>query len=214
MMDSGLQIPDGVLAVIEGLVNRALALDPEGAAALDELAGRVIAIEVKGFGTRVTLIPGAGRIQLFGFYDAEPDCLIQGSPFGLLQLVLAKRKERPLVTGEVEIQGDATLAHALSAALARLDIDWEEQLARIIGDPFAYQVSRKVQAAQAWTERTAESFAANLSEYLQEERRLLPTRYEVEAFLHEVDVLRDDVERLEARIERLARALKDSGRLP
>ncbi|QIK39029.1 sterol-binding protein [Caldichromatium japonicum] len=211
-MDSGLQIPDGVLAVVEGLVNRALALDPEGAAALDELAGRVIAIEVKGFGTRVTLIPGPARIQLFSFYDTEPDCLIQGSPFGLLQLVLSKRKEHPLVTGEVEIQGDATLAHALSTALGRLDIDWEEQLARVIGDPFAYQVGRKMRAVQGWAGRTAETVAANLTEYLQEERRLLPSRYEVEEFLHEVDVLRDDVERLEAHLDRLAHRLQETGR--
>ncbi len=211
-MSEGLQIPDGVLALVEGLVNRLLALDPEGAAALDPLAGRIIALELKGFGTRVTIIPGPGRLQLFGYYDADPDCLIQGSPLGLLHLMHSERKEHPLMTGEVEIQGDATLAHALGAALARLNIDWEEQLARLIGDPFAYQVGRKVRSARLWVERTAESFAANLSEYLQEERRLVPSRYEIEEFLHQVDVLRDDLERLEVRIDRLAHHLQDAGR--
>ncbi|NCC30261.1 MAG: sterol-binding protein, partial [Gammaproteobacteria bacterium] len=45
----------------------------------------------------------------------------------------------------------------------------------------------------------------DLQEYLQEEARLTPTRYEVEAYLTQVDILRDDVERAEARIERLVR---------
>jgi len=43
----------------------------------------------------------------------------------------------------------------------------------------------------------------NLREYLQEEARLLPTRYEAKEFLDAVDALRDDVERLAARVERL-----------
>jgi ubiquinone biosynthesis protein UbiJ len=45
---------------------------------------------------------------------------------------------------------------------------------------------------------------AYLKTYLQEQRRLVPTRDEVEAFLMQVDLLRDDCERVAARIERLA----------
>jgi ubiquinone biosynthesis protein UbiJ len=40
-------------------------------------------------------------------------------------------------------------------------------------------------------------------EYLQEEGRDLPTPTEVEEFLADVDRLRDDAERLEARLARL-----------
>ncbi|QGU33646.1 ubiquinone biosynthesis accessory factor UbiJ [Thermochromatium tepidum] len=211
MSVAGLQIPDALLAVLEQAINRFLALDPEGAAALEPLAGRVIAIEVKGFGTRITVIPGARGLQLFGAYDAEPDCLIQGSPLGLVRLGMAGRKESALVSGEVEISGDTALAQAFSAALAGLNVDWEEQLARVIGDPFAHQVGNQVRAAERWGQRTSATLAANLTEYLQEERRLLPSRYEVEAFLNQVDTLRDDVERLAARIERLARQVHGPG---
>jgi ubiquinone biosynthesis protein UbiJ len=44
---------------------------------------------------------------------------------------------------------------------------------------------------------------ANVREYLQEESRDLPTRYEVERFAKKVNALRDDAERIAARIERL-----------
>ena len=213
-MSEGIQIPDALLAVVEQALNRYLALDPEGATALDALEGRIIGIEIKGFGTRVTVIPGTRGLQLFGAYDAEPDCLIRGTPLGLVRLGMAERKERQLVSGEVEIEGDTTLAQSFSSALARLEVDWEEQLARIIGDPFARQVGNRVRDAERWGQRTSASMTANLTEYLQEERRLLPTRYEVEAFLAQVDTFRDDVERLNARLERLAKHAKEFGLQP
>jgi ubiquinone biosynthesis protein UbiJ len=46
---------------------------------------------------------------------------------------------------------------------------------------------------------------ANVREYLQEESGDVPSRYEVEKFAGQVNVLRDDVDRVEARINRLLR---------
>ncbi|EXJ16674.1 ubiquinone biosynthesis accessory factor UbiJ [Imhoffiella purpurea] len=213
-MSEGIQIPDAVLAVVEQTINRYIALDPEGSAAFAALTGRIIGIELEGFGTRITIIPSAQRLQIFGTYESEPDCLIRGSLLGLARMGMDERKETQLVKGEVEITGDTTLAQDFSAALAGLQIDWEEQLARVIGDPFAHQVGNRVRAAERWSQRTSDSMTANLREYLQEERRLLPTRYEVEAFLSQVDTLRDDTERLAARVERLVQRASESGIQP
>jgi ubiquinone biosynthesis protein UbiJ len=210
-VSEGIQIPDAVLAVVEQALNRYIELDPEGAAGFAALEGRIIGIELKGFGTRVTIIPSAQRLQLFGGYDAPPDCLIRGTPLGLARMGMAERKETQVIKGEVEIEGDTTLAQAFNRALAGLDVDWEEQLARVIGDPFAHQVGTQVRAAARWGQKTSESLTADLQEYLQEEARLLPTRYEIEAFLAQVDMLRDDVERAEARVERLTRQISEPG---
>jgi ubiquinone biosynthesis protein UbiJ len=207
----GIQIPDAVLAVVEQALNRYIALDPEGAAAFAALEGRIIGIEIKGLGTRVTIIPSDRRLQLFGGYDAEPDCLIRGTPLALARMGMAERKETQIIRGEVEILGDTSLAQAFNRAIAGLDVDWEEQLARVLGDPFAHQVGNQARAAAQWARKTSESLTADLQEYLQEEARLTPTRYEVEAYLAQVDILRDDVERAEARMERLARALAERG---
>ena len=43
----------------------------------------------------------------------------------------------------------------------------------------------------------------NVREYLQEESRDVPTRYEVDRFTQRVGALRDDVERIAARLNRM-----------
>jgi ubiquinone biosynthesis protein UbiJ len=43
----------------------------------------------------------------------------------------------------------------------------------------------------------------NIREYLQEESRRTPSRYEVERFGRQLQVLRDDVARAEARLKQL-----------
>ena len=45
--------------------------------------------------------------------------------------------------------------------------------------------------------------AQNLSEYLTEEARLLPHRYEFDAWQEDVETVRDDLERLLARVQLL-----------
>ena len=56
----------------------------------------------------------------------------------------------------------------------------------------------------AWGRRNARILQDDLGEYLTEERRLLPTRFEFDEWREQVETLRDDVERLEVRINQLA----------
>jgi ubiquinone biosynthesis protein UbiJ len=205
----GIQIPVGVLAAVEALLNRYLALDPEGARGFEPIHGRIIGIEFRGLGARLTLVPGPDRLQVFGPYDATPDCSIRGTPLALLRMVTAERKESEIGPGGVEIEGDSTIAHELAKAFAGLDVDWEEQLSRLVGDPIAHPVGQFARGLAQWGRRTSDSLTSDLKEYLEEEAQLLPTRYELDAFLAEVDTLRDDVARLEARVERLARGRQD-----
>ncbi len=198
-------IPDAVLAGLEAALNRYIALDPEGAARLVPLHGRLIAIELAGFGTRLTLIPGPDGLQVFGAYEGEPDCLLRGSPLALARMGLAERKEDQLFGGEVQVEGDTRLAQEFGAFIAGLDVDWEEQFSRLVGDPIAHQVGSGLRSVGDWGRKSSDTLTQDLKEYLQEEGRLVPTAYEVQGFLDRVDTLRDDVERLEARIERLAR---------
>ncbi len=204
-MSAGLPIPDAALAVLETTINRYLALDPEGAAQIADLHGKVFLIEITGFGARFYLIPGPTGMQLYGDYAGEPDCVLRGAPLALARLGTARRKEDRLFSGEVRIEGDTHLAQALGDLLGGLEVDWEEQLSRLVGDTVAHRIGSEVRAAEQWGRRTADALTEDIKEYLQEEIRLLPGRYEVRTLLDDIDLVRDGVERLAARVERLAK---------
>ena len=57
----------------------------------------------------------------------------------------------------------------------------------------------------SWGRATAKAMLLNSAEYLREESRDLVAPGEMADFIDDVDRARDDVERLEARIERVAR---------
>jgi len=205
-VSEGVQIPDAVLAALEAAVNRYITLDPERAARLGEIQGRVILIELAGFGTRLYVIPGRAGLQLYGDYAGKPDSVLQGTPLALARMGVSHRKEDQLFSGEVRIEGDTHLAQVFGDLLAGLEVDWEEQLSRLVGDAAAHQVGSRVRDIERWGRRTGDILTEDLKEYLQEEARLLPGRYETQAFLDDVDRLRDDLERLAARVARLAKA--------
>ena len=82
----------------------------------------------------------------------------------------------------------------------------------MLGDIAAHRIARFGRGLLEWGRAATDSLATNVVEFLQEEGRDLPTRVETEEFLAGVDRLRDDVERLEARLAGLERRSKSAGR--
>jgi ubiquinone biosynthesis protein UbiJ len=104
-----------------------------------------------------------------------------------------------------EVEGDAEFAAAIAQVAANLRWDAEEDLSRVVGDIAAYRLAGVGRAAAAWPRQAVRSMAENASEYLTEEAQVLVTPLQASEFVREVDELRDATERLEKRIERLAR---------
>ena len=175
------------------------------------LPSRNVGIVLNGTPIRLFVVPGHdGRLQFLSQLEGEPDATLEGSPFDLLRASDAQQGVDQLFAGRVSITGDTGLAQQFSRALARLDIDWEEQLAQLLGDIPAHEIGRAAQAFRQESARLGESGRETLSDFLTEESRLLPHRFEVEAFLADVDTTRDDLERLAARIALLEQRHQDS----
>jgi ubiquinone biosynthesis protein UbiJ len=190
------------VAGLEMAINRYLAMDAASLARLGEMSGKVIAVELRGLDITLSMAPHAGGIQLLKDYAGAPDTVISGTPLALVR-VGAGGDRGALFAGEVEIRGDVALGQRFEAVLRGIDIDWEEQLSRLVGDVAAHQVGNLVRDTLAWGAKSADILRRDLGEYLQEESRQVPHPSEVEAFVAAVDTLRDDAERLEARIRRL-----------
>ncbi|WJW75570.1 SCP2 sterol-binding domain-containing protein [Thiohalobacter sp. IOR34] len=189
-------------AALEAALDGLLAADPEAAAGLTALDGKVIAVELRGLGQTLYFLPAEGRIAVMLNYEGSPDTLISGTPLALARMGLGKTGEG-LFGGEVQIRGDSAVGHRFQALLASLEFDWEEWLSRLVGDAAAHQAGRLLRETGSFLQHSADTLRQDLGEYLREEARLLPTRYEIEDFMAEVDRCREDVDRLEARVKRL-----------
>lgn len=206
---NGLPVP--LLAAVETAFNRYLALDPENAANLCRLQGKVIEIELRGVWRRLFLLPQTDSVMVLGDYEGDADATISGSPLALMAMHHPGNRSRSLFSGEVEIRGDAGIGQALQRILDDMDIDWEEMLSRYTGDVVAHQLGNLVRGANGWLRRSAGVLEQDVGEYLQEEARSLPPRLEVRDFMDDVDAARSDVDRLEARVKRLEARLTQRG---
>lgn len=192
------------LAALEAAINAALRLDPETFQRLRGFGGRVVALEFRGTPLNLYLLPGADGVQLLSAFEAEPDATLSGSPLALLRFGAGGGG---LFGGEVTIRGDVELGRRFKALLEGLQIDWEEHLSHLVGDVAAHQLGNLARGVAGWGRAGLDALARDAGEYLQEERRWLPHPRPVRGWMAEVDRLRGDLDRLEARVERLRHRL-------
>lgn len=100
----------------------------------------------------------------------------------------------------LQISGDMHLAQDCQKILASLNIDWEEELSKYTGDVIAYTTMQTLRKLRVRSVATKDSLSEMITEYLQEESGVLPTNYEVNNFMQEVDQLKLMVDRLEAKV--------------
>ncbi len=189
-----------VMIFIEEAVNRILRLDPETLRRLGELQGKTIRLDL-GTDARAFMLdvePSAQGLRFRRQSEHEPDVTLRGSV-----PVFARLARTGIAAGELQISGDVELGSRFKRILEGIEIDWEEPLARVVGDIAAHQIGRAARAIRGWSEDAARSLARDVAEYLQEESRMLAPQVRVEQFLLAVDTLRADADRLQKRLERL-----------
>lgn len=203
-------VATGVLRVIEAGLNRILALDPDTPQRIGPLEGHRIdvALSEPDLHFRLHIREGAARLAPIENDAEAADARVEATAAGLLALA-ASGGERGR---GVRFEGDIAVVQSLRQFVAGLDIDFEEQLSRLTGDVIAHEVGRGVRGGHRWLRHAGATFLANLGEYLTEERGLIPPEAELAAFVDDVDRLRADADRLEARVRRLARRLDEGGR--
>ncbi|MDW8468174.1 MAG: sterol-binding protein [Burkholderiales bacterium] len=130
---------------------------------------------------------------------AVPSLAIALKPQALAALV---RGEAQLLSA-VEVTGNAQLAREALFLLRHLRWEVEEDLARWIGDAPAHRAVTTARGLAAGLVEAARRVAESAVEYAVEERPMLVPRASLAEHAEAVAALRDAVERLEKRIERL-----------
>ena len=191
------------MAVLILAINRVLAMDPEAAAMMEPLDGKLLGVSVGGINTSFYARVSGARLQIVEQPGIAPDLVIEGGVFDLAMLGVAASPESVMRDRRITMSGDVELARAMKTLLQAFDPDWEEALSHIVGDFLARKTSVGVRSLRDWLATARTSVTDTVGEILTEEKRLLPTRLRYQQHQVEVERLRDDVERLSVRIDRL-----------
>lgn len=133
--------------------------------------------------------------------DAVPSLVVT---IGASALPASLRGEDALMR-EIGIEGNADLAGTVQYLFRHLRWDVAEDLSKVFGDVLAQRMVTEGRRLAAWNREAVEKLAQNFAEYWIEEQALLARPADVRQFLADADQLRDDLARLEKRIEILTR---------
>jgi ubiquinone biosynthesis protein UbiJ len=188
--------------LLDNLLNRGLPRSPRARQLCAELEGRSLALEIPDVAR--LRVSSSGQTLSVSRDAAAADAWVVGGPVSLLALA-GPAAQAVVQRGDVTIGGDAELAQKFQELARLLRPDFEEELSLLVGDVPAHQLGRLARLALQFGRRAASTTLSNLAEYLGHERADLVPRNEGEQFLRGVDTLREGVDRLEARLQRLAR---------
>lgn len=177
------------------IINHLIQQNPQQRSHLAEFAGRSLSISVAGF-----LI--SGRIGESGFLEADssaPDARITLHNSALQKLM---QGQQPGV-GDISIDGDLILGMSLLPILSELRYEAREDLKRIFGGVAAEAIAGQAADIGRTFKQIGLSIAEQISDFSREHESPVIDHATLSAWMEEVDRLRDDVARLNARLDRL-----------
>jgi ubiquinone biosynthesis protein UbiJ len=156
------------------------------------------------------ILPSDEGLMLASTWEGGADVTLRAPAASLIRLAASRDKNAVLHSPDVELDGESAVLLELVGVLQDLDLDWEYELQRWLGPVATPLIGGHLRNSARMTRDTIASLSHNLAEYLAEESRTLVGKREAEARFAELDQTKQDLERLEARFERLAHSLKPS----
>ncbi|TJY64811.1 sterol-binding protein [Sinimarinibacterium sp. CAU 1509] len=195
--------PAMLSAALEVALNRYLGLEASALEACAQLSGRRIALHAQAPDWRFVIEFHAGGVRVGGELDGAADVSVSGRMPALMRLAWTVAQGQSGMPQDLQVEGDVELLQRFNRVLAGVGFDPEEFAARFVGDAAAHRATQGLRSLFDWGRRAASTLGLDAAEYLREETRDLARAADVEDWMNEIDRLRDDVERFDARLRRL-----------
>jgi len=185
-------------------LNHLLEAEPQARERLAPFAGELVELRAPPLpALTFTILPG-GRVEAGGRRSDGDGALVLTLKPGFL--AAAPKGEDHLMRA-VEASGNERLAAEVMWLVRHFrgalpDIA-EEDLSRVFGDVAAHRIGQGVRDLFAWQADAVRRLAESFADYVTEEKSLVVGRAEHDGFAAGVSRLRDALERLEKRIDRL-----------
>jgi ubiquinone biosynthesis accessory factor UbiJ len=178
-------------------LNHLLAQNSWALRRLAHFAGKTARFDITPLSFAYTILPDGSVLTTDASTSADTTCVI--SPSLLPRLAL--RDEAAFA--EIRHEGDSALFAQIVALMRELRWDIAEDLSHVTGDIAAERIVQAVQGAQHQLRDAATNFSQAAAEYWTVERPLLAKPQHITKFKQQVESLRNEVEQLEQRIEKV-----------
>lgn len=186
-------------AILPAVINHLLAQEPWARDKLAAHVGKIACFDAGLLNLRFRVAPG-GMLEAAPA-DVPANVTIRAQAIDLP--LMLQNRERAF--SYVQIEGDADFANAISQLSQTLRWEAEHDLSKLVGDIAAVRIVGGVKAVSENLQSSVQALAENTAEYFLEENPTLLRPQAVSDFGREVARMRDDVERLAKRIEKLQR---------
>ncbi len=193
-------------AMIQSVARKVIALDPEAANGLSSFDDKVIKIEIEDFGLCYFFSFEGGTLTVSNDDSRPVSAAINGNLAAFMAAAANEHSVDSIFKGELHFSGEIGTAKRFQEFAQSLEIDWQEPIARALGDPIGHTLTTGLQAFGGWLLNTGRSTRQDISEYLQEEIKVTPPAAEQQLFFEQVDQARSKTDRLAARIKKLKQA--------
>lgn len=201
-------IPSMVTGQLENALNRALGYAPATKMRLKRLAGKSLGFNLRNPAVQLTLLIERKSVRSLSHLEETPDAVIAGPFFTVVRNLAKHTSTGQWLASGVELQGDVELIQQVSTILAEQDFDIEEPLSELIGDVAAHQITRATRGAFSFLKKAGKTLLEESGNLLQTDGKALIEKQEAQRFYDQVDDLRADYDRLEARWQRLEHQVK------
>ena len=187
-------------------INHVLSSEPWATGELTRHAGKTILLKLP-LGDLCFEITPAGLLAVSEASDTS-SLVLELSAKALSELTGSTGSLREQAFKAVKITGDADLAQLLGRLVGQVRWEYEEDLARLVGDATANFAVRQGKKFVSASKSAANDLLSNVVEYVSEERKVLLNQRDFMAHKNELNELRDAVDRMEKRIQILVQKVQ------
>ena len=182
-------------------INRALSDDPWAMQRLSSFAGSTLLIALADKPIVRYKVEDNGLLAAYkAFGDDDPTLSIDLPPDTATRFVSHGRHG---ILKAAKIRGNIELANAVNDVMENIRLDPEAYLATKIGDIAAHRAAALIRELKVSAEQLLFRFKTQFTEHVAEGHSVIVPNTEISHFVNEVDTLRNDVARLQQRIDRL-----------
>lgn len=184
------------------ILDQVLSLDPQKAFLLDQLHNRPLSITITDLNLCFCFQPSEDNLRFELAESVHAPNLLTATSGTLIAMALSQNPHSYIQQGKAEFIGDMHALVYYRDFFKAIRPDLIFTLTSGQTTSLNSFLAKPVDVIRAWLITSKERFPHEFREYIQYEKELFPCQEEVEDFFSDIQVLKQDLERITARINR------------